>query len=280
MATFEARMKRAVLAIQGVKIPELPEEVMQLDQELNSKFANASKVAEIIEKNTTISGTVMQLAQSPMAKAKQPVTSIRGAVDILGMQNLYNFVVTAALCNMFKSSRTIKDIMDNSVDVAFCMADLAEWVDGVSRDEAYMLGLFHNVGALMLATKDAENYKEMYTSYLSKPLSSVVKENELFGCHHGLVGALVARKWKLNADMIQAIMFHHNQNTDNLKGDKPRAMIAMLKISNMIITEISLGSYQGRESEDYMQSGLEELLLPSEAITELRTAILSYSFKD
>lgn len=279
MPTFEARMKRALAAIQGVNIPELPEEVMQLDQEINSKFANASKVAEIIEKNTTISGAVIQLAKSPMAKAKQPVKSIREAVDVLGMQKLYNLVVTAALCNMFSGSQINKDIMDNSVDIAFCMADLADWVDGVSRDEAYMLGLFHNVGALMLATKDAASYAQIYSKYQSSPVSAKTQEEAIFGCHHGLVGALVGRKWKLSADMIQAMMFHHNLDTSHLSSEQARAMVAMLKIANTIIAEISLGAYQGSESKDYLQSGMDELLLPEEVLDELRTAILSYSFK-
>ncbi len=279
MSPFELRMKKAMAAIQGVKIPEMPEEVIQLDMEINSKFANAASVASIIEKNTTLSGAVMKLANSPVARTKQEVRSIREAVDVLGMEKLYSYVVTAALCNMFSGKKLLKDIMDNSVDVAFCMADLAEWVDGVSRNEAYMLGLFHNVGALMLASKNESTYESYYTASMSNPIKVVRDEELAYGTNHTMVGAIIGRKWKLSADMIQAIMFHHNQSLATIKSDHVRALVAMLKISNMIVAEISIGSYQGEEAKSYLADGVDELMLDSEVVNEQRTALMSYSFK-
>jgi HD-like signal output (HDOD) protein len=134
---MEQKLRNAVAAIRGHKIPELPNEVLLLEQEIKSKFCSSAKVAEIIEMNTTLSGEVIRIANSPVIKLRSPVSSIRDAVNAMGIDHIYNLVVSAALKNMFGTKGLFKDIMDNSVDVAFCMADLAEWVEGVSRDRSF-----------------------------------------------------------------------------------------------------------------------------------------------
>lgn len=272
--------ERAINAIAGIKIPELPSEVLMLEQEINSKFASLASVASIIEMNTTLSGEVMRIVNSPVIKTKEEIHSIRDAVNAMGMDNIYNLVVSAALKNLFSSDGVFKDIMDNSVDVAFCMADIAEWVEGITRDEAYMLGLFHNVGAMMLAAKGEEEYESIYRSSMSLPLTSVKLEHEHYDTDHAMVGVLVGKKWKLSNDFLSAIMFHHTPECRSIKDDHVRALVAMIKVANGIVSEISLGAYRGTEMKGYEKDGIDELMIPDDVIAEIRMAIMSYSFKE
>lgn len=276
---MEQKLRNAVAAIRGHKIPELPNEVLLLEQEIKSKFCSSAKVAEIIEMNTTLSGEVIRIANSPVIKLRSPVSSIRDAVNAMGMDHIYNLVVSAALKNMFSTKGLFKDIMDNSVDVAFCMADLAEWVEGVSRDEAYMLGLFHNSGALMLAAKSESAYEPLFRNSMSLPISILEKEQQKFGSDHAVIGVLMAKKWCLPIDMLSAIMLHHKAECSLIKKDRVRAMVAMIKIANAMVAEISLGAYRGEEMRIYEKDGVEELMIPTSTINEIRTALMSYTFK-
>lgn len=276
---MQEKLKRAVQAIQGTKIPELPEEVLMLERELKSKFVNLGTVASIIEKNTTLSGELMRLVNSPIIKLKEPCRSIRDAVNVLGLDNIYNLLVSSALKNMFGQKGLFKDIMDHSVDVAFCMADISEWVEGISRDEAYMLGLFHNCGALLLASKDDKRYAPYFSTSMSLPTSIIEREEKEYGTHHAMVGVLIAKKWHLPVDMINAIMLHHIEECGRIQNDRVRAMVAMIKIANAIVSEISLGAYRGEEMRQYEKDGVKELMMPYEVIKEIRTALMSYAFK-
>ncbi len=277
---MQDKLKRAMVAINGVKIPELPAEILQLEQEIKSKFANIATVAEIIEKNTTLSGELLKIVNSPIMKLREPCYSIRDAVGVLGLDNIHNLVVASALKNLFGAQGLVKDIMDHSVDVAFCMADIAEWVEGVSRDEAYMLGLFHNSGALLLASKNEKRYGPLFSNSMSRPGSILALEEKVMGSNHAMVGVLISKKWKLPIDMINAVMLHHNAECARIQNEKVRAMVAMLKVANSIIAEISLGAYRGDEMKAYEEDGVNELMIPSEVISEIRTAVISYNFKD
>ena len=276
---MEQKLRNALAAIKGHKIPELPNEVLLLEKEIKSKFGSTATVAEIIEMNTTLSGEVMRIVNSPVIKVKAPVLSIRDAVNVMGLDNIYNLVVSAALKNMFGTQGLFKDIMDHSVDVAFCMADISDWVEGVSRDEAYMLGLFHNVGALMLAAKGEATYEALFRNSMSLPSSIIAKEEKQYGSNHAVIGVLIAKKWHLPIDMLSAIMLHHNNHCSEIKNDRVRAMVAMIKVTNAMVSEISLGAYRGEEMREYEKDGAEELMIPFSVISEIRTALLSYSFK-
>ena len=276
---MQDKLRAALQAIHGVKIPELPTEVLALEQEIKSKFGSLAKAAEIIEMNTTLSGEVMRLVQSPIIETKEPINSIRDAVNVLGFDNLYNLVVSSALKNLFSGEGVLNDIMDNSVDVAFCMADLSEYVEGVSRDEAYMLGLFHNVGALLMATKDAKAYAPLFSDSMVLPNTVIAKENAVFGSNHAMIGVLIAKKWHLPIHMLNAIMLHHNQSCRRIENDQVRAMVAMIKVANAIVAEISLGAYRGEEMKNYEADGAEELMIDEEEISTIRSSLMSYSFK-
>ncbi len=279
-ALIQEKLKQAMRAIQGHKIPEIPQEVLALDKEIKSKFGSLATVAQIIEMNTTLSGEVMRIVNSPVIKLKEPVKSIRDAVNVMGLDNIYNLVVASALKNLFGSGGLFKDIMDHSVDVAFCMADISEWVEGVSRDEAYMLGLFHNAGALMLASINQDKYEPLFRSSMSLPVSVMAKEQQTYGSNHAVIGVLMGQKWRLPVPMLNAIMLHHTAQCDRIKDDKVRSMVAMIKIANAIVAEISLGAYRGGEMSQFEKDGINELMIPDTVISEIRSALMSYSFKD
>ncbi|BBP43005.1 HDOD domain-containing protein [Thiosulfativibrio zosterae] len=278
---LQQKLQEAMQAIYGHKIPEIPEEILRLEKELQSKFPNIIQIANIIEQNATLSGEVIKIINSPIMKLKlnSPIKSIRDAVKVLGLDNIYNLVVASALKKLFSDKGLHKDIMDHSVDVAFCMAELSEFVHGITRDEAYMLGLFHNVGALMLAGINPKAFGPLFTSSLSLPKTILQKEASLFRTDHAMVGVLITKKWHLPSTMIHAIMLHHNESCERIKNDEVRAMVGMLKVANAVVSEISLGAYSGVEMKEYQQDGIKELMLQQEDLKMVRTALMTNSVK-
>lgn len=272
---MEERMRGALKAIQGVRIPDLPKEVLELDQELNGKFPNTQSISQIIESNTKLSGEVLRIANSPAMKLKTPVSSIRDAVDALGFENLKNLVIAAAVKNLFNTTE-VQEIIEHSTDVAFCCAELAEYVEDVTRDEAYLIGLFHNGGSLMLATKDPDNYLKMFAQANTNPVSVTQKEVERYGTTHTDIGVLLGQKWKLPVEMLNTIMLHHLPD-NNVGRPKVRAMLAMVKIANCIVNEISYGAYVSSEGKEYMESAVEELMISMDDVNVIRRVLVSYN---
>ena len=270
---MQDKLRAALKAIQGVKVPDLPKEIMELDQALSSRFPNNQHITEIIESNTKLSGEVLRIVNSPAMKAKSPIDSIRKAVDTLGSNNLKNLVLSACLQNLSKTPPVV-DIIEHSKDVAFCCAELSDTIQDVTRDEAYLAGLFHNGGCLMLATKDPENYLKVFSKLNTNAMQGVEREQELYGSNHGYVGILLGQKWKLPVLLLNIIMKHHAP-LNSLKDDKLRSMVAMLTLANFIVNEISYGSYITEATKNDFDEAQAELMISTEQINTVRKSLLA-----
>ncbi len=274
---FEQKLKRAYSAIQGVKIPDMPKEIIELDHEMSARYPNTQKMIQIISSNTILAGEVLKIANAPIMRAKIPISSIAQAVSTLGTQNLKNMVVAAALKNIWGSEKGMREIIDNSVDVAYCAGELAHLVQGVTADEAYVCALFHNGGAILLANKKPELYNEIFFQSHSLPLTSIEKEEVAFNSNHAIVGLLMAKKWHLSEHMIQAIYYHHIDKCSRIKDEKSRIMTGLIKVANGIVAETSIGAYIGAEMTEYYKDGIDTLMLDVSQIKEVRMALQSYS---
>jgi len=268
---MQDQLRAAMGAIKGIKIPDLPKEVLELDQALASKFPNNQDITDIIKSNTKLSGEVLRIVNSPAMKVKSEVKTIRDAVENLGHKNLKNLVLASAMKNIF-NKREVNEIIEHSKDVAFCCAELSDHVHGVSRDQAYLAGLFHNAGGLLLATKDPEHYVKMFSQLNTRPVSAMEKEHKAYGANHTYIGVLMGQKWRLGVDVLNAIVAHHAP-IEGIKSDSARTLVAMIKIANVVVNEISYGSFMTQEAKDYLKEGREELMLDYDDIDDVRKAL-------
>lgn len=274
--SFEQKLRRAFDAIKGVNIPDMPEEVLALDREINARYPNTQNMVRIIGKNALLAAEVLRIANSPAMRPAEPIKTITQAVAVLGTVNLKNMVLASALNQIFGNSAGIKDILEHSADVAFCMAELANRVHGVTPDEAYLCGLFLNCGAFLLLSKD-KAYLDVFFQAVSLPQHAIQKEEELFNTNHTVVGLLLAKKWQLPGDLSQAIYDHHTSNCDHIQNEKVRLFVALSKIANGIIAEVSVGAYIGSEVMNEQKLGMEMLMLDEDDLKDTRMALQTYS---
>jgi len=84
--TFEQKIRRAFVAIQGIKIPDMPEEIIALDKEISARYPNTGTMVEIISSNTILAAELLKIANSPALRPRQPIKSISQAVGLLGIK--------------------------------------------------------------------------------------------------------------------------------------------------------------------------------------------------
>lgn len=274
--SFEQKLRRAFNAIKGTNIPDMPEEVLELNQEINMRYPNTQNMVRIIGKNALLAADVLRIANSPAMRPTEPIKSIAQAVAILGTVNLKNMVLASALRQVFGNAAGIKEVLEHSADVAFCMAELANHVYGVTPDEAYLCGLFLNCGAFLLLSKD-KSYQDTFFQAISLPQQSILKEEARFGTNHTVVGLLLAKKWQLSTELTQAIYDHHATDCNHITNEKVRLLVALSKVANGIIAEISVGAYIGSEVMQEQKLGLEMLMLDDGALRDARMALQTYS---
>lgn len=273
---MQEAFKRAVIEINAVNLPEMPKEIAQLDEELNRPLTNTRTVANIIEQNTTLTGDVLKMIKERgLNKQGEPIGSIFEAVNIVGLNVIRNVVLAAAFERAKGRGVLFSNIIEQNIDAAFCMSELAEYVQEVTPTEGFMLGLMHNSGALVLAEKDPERYEKLHNFSLAHPTQIIEKEDKVYNTNHAMIGAVLARIWGLSPEMMSAIRFHHIVDCSAIADDKIRAMVAMLRVSWSIVSEITSESYRTDAMKQFEQNGMEELMIDSHQIKMIRSALIT-----
>jgi putative nucleotidyltransferase with HDIG domain len=76
-------------------------------------------------------------------------------------------------------------------------------------DEAFVAGLLHDTGKLVLASNFASQYNEVLKVGHADSLALLAAEEAAFGANHAEVGAYLLGLWGLPAPVVEAIALHH-----------------------------------------------------------------------
>jgi len=79
-------------------------------------------------------------------------------------------------------------------------------------DEAFLGGLLHDVGKLILAANLPAQFKQAISISREKNILLHDAEMELFSTSHAEMGGYLMGLWGLPDSIIESIIFHHNPN--------------------------------------------------------------------
>jgi len=78
------------------------------------------------------------------------------------------------------------------------------------RDEAFVSGLLHDAGKLVLANRFPDAYRRIAAQAVRESLSLTLLESAEFGTSHPEVGAYLFGIWGLPTVVVEAVAFHHD----------------------------------------------------------------------
>jgi HD-like signal output (HDOD) protein len=197
--------------LRDIVIPACPALLTRLQEAMAHAEPDLNEVARIATADVAMSATLLANANSPRYAAGQPVQTLGQAMNRLGLHE------AAAVMMRFLAQRTIRvttpqlsRFWERAAKRAATMGFLAEKLPGLSPDLAYTYGLFCHVGLPVMA-QSLPGYKSTLVEAEARvDRSFVATENANHRADHAVVGALVARVWRLAPAVIAAIRLHHD----------------------------------------------------------------------
>ena len=134
-------------------LPSLPQIVLRMLHACNQE-ADYRELANLVGSDTALSARVLSLANSAFFNAGKPVQSIERALLRLGIDNLRTLVITAALRQFLQELgadewQQMRDFWRHSLATALLARTLSVLTRYASPDEAYLVGMLHNIGELI-----------------------------------------------------------------------------------------------------------------------------------
>jgi HD-like signal output (HDOD) protein len=169
-------------------------------------------VAELVGQDPGIAARVLKLINSAVFGLPRPVTSILQAVALLGARRMATLMMWVSLNDQLRvggaAGRAVERDWNNARVVAHLSREIAAY-EGLGQDqaeEAYLAGLMHNVGRLVLAANVGDQFAAV--EWPSTTFEQLDLEQQHIGVRHTDLGALLMRFWGLEDRLAEAVGFY------------------------------------------------------------------------
>jgi HD-like signal output (HDOD) protein len=226
--------KVKLLLERGVKIPPQPRILQELYKLLQQKVLDVRILSRVINQDPALTAMLFKVVGSPVYKQHQPFETVAEILQAVGVRqtvNLVQAVALAGLGDVKKNPQVYEAFWARSqavAQLAMLIADDRIAVCNIFPDQAYLAGVFHDCGVLLLMQRFPAYCAEMR---LGEPgrWGDLAEEDRKFHADHCVVGYLVARHWHLPDFICDAIRYHHDMR--ELGMHAARSMVAIIQLA-------------------------------------------------
>lgn len=195
------------LKTEETNVPMLPSVALRVIELVSDPDVTVVALASVVSKDQVLASRVIGLSNSAAYAAMQPATTLIEAMVRLGTVAVRNVVVTVSFASRMHDARVYGDrgpqLVNHAIGTAYIARLLAERV-GVDVEEAFMSGLLHDIGKLVIL-KLAHDYGRRS----GRPVPWEDVEHAIAE-RHAAVGGLTLKRWKLPELLIEPVTCHHD----------------------------------------------------------------------
>lgn len=212
-----ARIRRSLESFHD--LPPLPATALQILELSRNPNAGAFELARVIEQDAPLAARVMRYANSPLYGFPGKIRDIKSAIArVLGFDFVMNLALGIAVGHTLRIPADgplgLNAFWRHSVYCATLAERLAREIPNdlaVRRGTAYLAGLLHNIGILLLGEAFQAEFFLLNRYLLANPhLDLPQLEQHALGVSHAQVGGWLMTAWGLPGELHAAACHHHD----------------------------------------------------------------------
>ncbi len=195
-------------------LPSLPHVLLKLLDVCNSEEPTFDGICRVLDKDTALAARIISVGNSPLYGRPTKITSLERALIALGLDTVKTIAISAAVYQVFSqiggaAGLDLKRFWWHSLMCATLSRLIAEKAAYPAPDEAYLCGLLHDIGQLVLWA----NFPKDYGSVMEDEADEtrlIAQEKARLGATHCEIGAWLIGTWKLQSFIADAVLYHHD----------------------------------------------------------------------
>lgn len=192
-------------------LPPSPRLLVKLLEMFKDPNLNLDEVVRLLSYDPSFTAEVLKRCNSAYFGGAKPAEDMFEAVSRLGLQEIYNIVLAMFAASAIQSAggAHVEILWRHSVAVAVGAEVLA---NGVAEccPTAFTAGLLHEVGKVIMVSKDQSRYALVVENAAVRRRSVIVTEKEQYGFDHAEAGARLLERWSLPPNIVAAVRHHHD----------------------------------------------------------------------
>ena len=250
-------------------LPALSTVATRVLQLTRRSLTNVSALEQEIVRDQGLVTRILRLANSAAYGVSGTIATVNRAVVVLGFDTVRSLAVTACAESVYRggaSAFTDQMLWEHSVGAAAVSRLVAAECAYPAPEEAFIAGLVHDVGKVVMSGRLPARYEEVISSvYNGKADSFMEAERAMFGFDHAEVGFLVVQGWGLPPDIAESVRFHHDLAS---AVDEPH-LCAVVSLANALCVKLELGPHQRPDLDLTLLPASEQLGLTGDRLDAL-----------
>ncbi len=223
------------------RLPSLSSTNAALRELLDSDSGYTHQISDVIRRDPSLTSRVLRLVNSVYYGLPRRVTSIEQAVLYLGVRQVRQLVVVTPFIEQFHSltantAFTWKLFWQHCISTAMISHELMELVREPQDDLAYISGLLHDVGKIVMASAFPNHFRAIRTRLNAGEQDLLGTERDILGIDHAELGALYLEGHTLPEGLALAARHHHAPE------NQPEAKLAAaVQLADLLVRNAKIG---------------------------------------
>ncbi len=227
-------------------IKSFPQFVLETMRKLNDPESNAADVAQSLSRDEGLVLRILKLANSAAYGLSRNISNISDAISYLGYKSVSNIVLAATVYSAMDKGLTgyaldRGELWRHSLMVAYTSRYLAKLTGKVSSEDAYVGGLLHDIGKVILNDYVRFGYGIIVKMVEEKHIPFTEAEWQVLGFDHAEIGEIMIGRWDMPEAYRVAVAYHHKPN--DLPEDKKQhqPLLDVVTVANTICLMLGIG---------------------------------------
>ncbi len=195
-------------------IPPLPAAAQKLIQLTSNPNVNIKEVGQVITLDIGIASKLLQIVNSPFYGLRQKITTVPQAITLIGLEAVRSLALSLSVIKTNPQDKgslhfNQEEFWRHSLTTAILCKKLAPIVSTADPEEAFIAGLMHDMGKLVLFEFTKNSYEIALAQASKAKMSLASLEREIFEINHAVLAAELCRHWVIPEPITIAIENHH-----------------------------------------------------------------------
>jgi len=201
------------IKIDSSALPAAPHILIQMIDICTKSTVSFDELESVISKDPTLTAKVISIANSAAYSQWNDVLELKRILVVLGTKTVKTIALTSAVHQFFSRfeselGQLLGDVWLDALTTAHMAKSIAELTSYENPAEAYLLGLMHNIGKLLLINESHQTYLEVHKS--SDNLKTLLSEEKtIFGINSSELAGDIFAEWNMPFKYEAALRYQY-----------------------------------------------------------------------
>lgn len=237
------------------RLPPMPAIAVKILHLVTDPDSSVGDLAEVIECDPSLAAQIMRYSRSALFNYQGEIRSVQEAVNIvLGFERVAHIAMGVAASKAFDIPKDgplgLDAFWKHTLYAATLCQKMAQNLPasaGVDPGLAYLVGLLHNFGLLLVGhlfppefcmlNKLREANPELSMSAIEKQVFGMGGAQDLIALGHGTIGGILLRMWNLPEEVVKSAAMHQ---TVGYEGDCQN-YVQLIQLANCLLKSRGIG---------------------------------------